>query len=285
VEESVSVIRFITYANPDLLTLYNKDNLQNTIKSIKTSNTTDMDILQNIKKNIENNPDEKDETHIPEFVLKEFVKCQDNPDCFKYLKSRGYDYFKDVFDDFWFSKNKFFIYNDKKVFLKDYLIIPIYTKIKEKYGWGGFYSRCITEKKFSTFILQNTDKFWVSNPKLILGENLKNIELITEGIFDALSSGFKNTGAMISADIPESIIDKLSENCILAFDNDKTGIQKAIKYSKHKKNFRIFVPNEDQEKDFNELLKEKTPEEIKEYILQNTYKGVQAETRLRMKSL
>jgi hypothetical protein len=277
VEEATTVRNFINYAKPDLLSLYNRETLKDKIKEIQNTNTDD-DIFQNIQKNILKKTINEEKV-IPEFILKNFIKCKNNEDCLKYLKSRHCDKFNDKYsiDNFWFSVNKFFIYNNKKVFLKDYLIVPI----EGPEGWYGFYSRSIKEKKFSTFLLENKPKFWVSKPELF--NNLQNIEIITEGVFDSISSGFENTAAMLSADIPEDILQNLNKNCIIAFDNDKTGIKKAIEYSKL--GFNIFVPNDDQAKDFNDMLSSKTLKEIKEYILQNTYKGVIAETRLRMKNV
>jgi len=109
--------------------------------------------------------------------------------------------------------------------------------------------------------------------------------IITEGILDAvcigLGRGIENTGAMLGADVSEEYRKELPRT-IFAFDNDETGIKKAIKYSKM--GFRVYVPPEIPEKDFNEmLLNGYTKEAIRDIILDNAYYGIQAETRLLMK--
>ncbi len=265
-EKHHSVLNFLKIAKPDLVETFKRDNFSNVIEKIKSDN------LQEIVNRI--TPKEQISTKVELPLDKLFIKCKDSEVCKSYVKRRGFT----PKDDWYFSTDKFFTFNKQTVFLENYLIIPIYSKGKYK----GFYSRSIKEKKFSTFLLPGIEKLWVSSPDV----NAKNLEIITEGVFDALSSGFEKTGAMLSASLSEEFLNELNKDCIIALDNDPTGVQKAIKYAE--RDFRVFVaPEEWNYKDFNDPVidKEKTPEEIKKIILDNTFKGMSAVARLKMKEI
>jgi hypothetical protein len=273
-------LNFLIIDKPNLVNSFRKEKFGTLINKIKTSQhlesvSSDTEVLDNILEHVNKT---KNYPEIPESVMKQFIKCKENPKCNKYVQSRGLI----PEDDWFFSEQTFFIYNEKKVFLKNYLIIPIYRDNK----YVGFYSRSIEEKKFSTFLLdgEGIDKVWMSKPNM----HYKDIELVAEGIFDALSTTYEYTAAMISASMPPKAEEELSKNTIFVYDNDSTGIQKAIKQAQ--KGFKVFVPpNELDElgiKDLNELLiSGRSKEQITDLIQRNTYKGIEAITRLKMKQI
>jgi DNA primase len=128
-------------------------------------------------------------------------------------------------------------------------------------------------------LLPDVEKIWVSNPDV----NSSNLEILTEGVFDALSTGFKNSGAMLSASVSEEFLNKLNPDCIIALDNDSTGIQKTLKYAE--KGFKVFIwPREDY-KDFNDMLRDFSDKEINTMIKVGAKRGIEAVVELKMKEV
>jgi len=210
----------------------------------------------------------KKEPEVPTIPLERlFDKIQDHQVALDYLKNRCIEP-----QNWFYSTQDFFKYNDKNYYLKNYILIPIFNS---DYKYRGFYSRSINEKKFSTFLLQDTDKIWIQNPK-------DPPEIITEGIFDALSTGFNNPAAMLGADLNDDYIKTLPKNTIIATDNDTTGIKKLYKFIQ--KGFKVFIWPDVQEKDFNEMLCiGYTKQDIKLFIEKNTHSGLTARVKLGMK--
>ena len=265
-----TMLNFLYVVNGDVQG-YKRATLSSKIDHIKTEAN-----LQDVIDRIKTKPAPKTlEKEIPKLLLNKFEYVKNVPEAVQYLKDRNLE----PMEDWLFSKDKFFIYNNKRLFVENYIIIPIYNKNNKFRGW---YSRSIKEKKFSTFLLPDTPKFWSLHPS-------KVPEIITEGIFDALSvvgKTIKNVGASISADIPEEILQTLQKETIIAFDNDKTGIVKSMKYSKL--GFRIFVWPDylNEYKDFNDLLVSGySKNEIEKIILENLFTSLPAEIRLRMKEI
>ena len=261
-EKHHTMSQFLKYIDFKLYDNYIKEFKNNQFEKIKSGDTNISDIINRIEKITNRKTDTK---VLP--LDKFFVKCKDNPDCVKYVQQRKLQ----PKDDWYYSENEYFSYNNKNVYLKNYLIIPVYYG-----GYGGFYSRSIKEKSFSTFLL-DVPKFWISE-----NTDYENIQLVTEGIFDALSTDFEVVGSMIGADIPQEVLNKLNSDCIIAFDNDKTGITKAKKYAGIKQKIKIFVPPSDWKyKDFNEALQGGVKkEEITEMIKKNSYENLEAQVRL-----
>jgi len=275
-EKHHNMINFLKLVKPEIINAYKREKFQDTVNAIKSnSNSTNTDL--NIKDIIEKNTgilnskeqtQQKTDLKLP--LDKLFQKCKDSKECTLYCQLRGFE----PKDDWYYSTDKFFTINEKTVFLENFLIIPIYFDGKYK----GFYSRSIKEKKFSTFLLPGIEKIWVSSPNVIS----KNIEIITEGVFDAISSGFEKSGAMLSASLSEEYLMELNKDCIIALDNDKTGIQKSIKFIE--KGFKVFIPPDNWKyKDFNEAVQSGINlEKIKKIILNNSYSGILGLTKLKM---
>ena len=264
-EKHHSILNFLKLTKPELVPLYKRENLDYVINEIKGNDP------QSVLESIEKVTDKRGDPEIP--LHRFFKKCKDSDACKGYVKHRGFQ----PKDDWYYSEDEFFEYNNKKVYLKDYLIIPIYNNGKYK----GFYSRSIKEKKFSTFLLPDTEKVWMCDPFL----EPQDLEILCEGIFDSLSSGFQKCGAMLSASLSKEFMDKLNPECIIALDNDETGIKKSIKYIEE--GFRVFVPPDDWNyKDFNDAkISGVSSNEIKKIIEENSYKGILGLTKLKMKEI
>jgi len=269
VEEPTSVFNFLIKLNSPDIDAYKREVLQDKISVIKSEFSLN-NLLKKVQKpKVEPTPEvsEVPRTNEVEMPLHHFKLCKDCPECLEYVRSRGLE----PLADWRFSTEKFFTFNKKNIYLLDYLIVPIYISNKFK----GFYSRSIREKSFSTFLMPDVPKLWRNQPT-------KKPVIITEGIFDALSIAEPNIGAMIGADLSPKIRSQLTDT-IFAFDNDVTGTEKAIKFSKEHKVF-VWPETWRKYKDFNELLLDgHTKEEIRDTIFDNVYTGIMAETRLRMK--
>ena len=268
-EAPTNMYKFLQFF-PNLQDAYKRETLNKKIQDLKAG---DLNYLLDINKKTQETKapaaPKNDEQEIPLETL--FGSCVDSKKCSEYLINRKIQ----PRDDWFFSEDSFFTWNEKTLYVKDYLIIPIYNR---SMNYKGFYSRSILKKKFSTFLLPDAEKLWTNHPES------SKIEIVTEGIFDALSSGFKYSAAMIGADISPSLRDKwLESDVIFAFDNDGTGIKKAEKYASM--GYNVYVPPNLPEKDFNEMLKNGySPKEIKQVIENNVFKGIAAISRLKMQS-
>jgi hypothetical protein len=277
-EKHHSVLNFLKIIGSSLVNAYKREMFQTQIDKIKESNALE-DIVGEIKKSRLELPEapKTNEPEIPKLLLEKFHRCKDHKDCFEYVISRGIT----PACDWLYSTDEFFTYQDKKVYIKDYLIIPIYRHGKFK----GWYSRSIKEKSFSTFLLPGTEKVWYSRNQNE-ETDIKNVEIFTEGIFDALSTTFRSA-SMLGADLSPDYVKRLKQEnpgVTFVFDNDKTGVQKALKYVDD--GFKVFVWPEVPYKDLNELLqKGVTKEQITKFIEQNTYGGILAKTKLKMKEV
>ena len=279
-EKHHNIFNFLKIAGPEYLDDYKRETMFKTVERIKekssgsSGETETGPKLQDIINKVTGIKDQelrKPKKELPLHRL--FMKCADSKECTDYVMGRGFE----PRPDWFYSEDKFFTYNGKKVFLENYLIIPIYQNGLYK----GFYSRSIKEKSFSTFLLPDTEKIWVSDPEV----DVENIEIICEGVFDALSTGFERSGAMLSASLSPLYLKELKENkdVIIALDNDETGREKSLWYAEN--GFRVFVPPEDYfYKDFNEaMLRGWLKSEIKNLIQKNTYQGYDAIVRIKMK--
>lgn len=171
----------------------------------------------------------------------------------KYVESRGVKS-----DGFYTPHHKYVSTPDGKCLdYKDFIIYPLQ-------NWSGFYARHIYNKSFKTYIYKGNKYL----------ENIVNKfapVYVFEGIFDALSSGINNYIVMMGADLPKDLPYK---NLIFCYDNDKTGITKALK--KLEEGYKVLFLKDYYEKDLNEImLKYKfTTEQMKELINNNIVEGI-----------
>ena len=160
---------------------------------------------------------------------------------------------------------------DKEYNLKNSIIIPLYTP---DFKWYGFYSRNISEKKFSSYINKENNSYKVWN---FFNVDRSKPVYIFEGIFDALSAiecGLTNCIACMGATPPDARLREILEP-VFCLDNDKTGLMNMKKYAR--KGFKVCLLNEP-EKDCNEMLKNE--KNVKEIILNNLYEGPLAEVKI-----
>jgi len=136
----------------------------------------------------------------------------------------------------------------------------------------GYQVRWITQKRFFNHVNEDAPKIW----NLDIVDDKKDI-YIFESIFDALSSGIENSVAALGSSYPNP-----TKNLIFCMDNDKTGIEKGIKYSAL--GCKILVHNEQFPfKDFNEaLVAGVSKEKLSKYINANVLCARLANKKLRL---
>lgn len=161
----------------------------------------------------------------------------------------------------------------KTINAPDSIIIPFLDNDDNVFG---FQTRSIKEKKFYIVLhpVYQGMKMW----------NLEKIDktkpvYVFEGVFDAMSSGFKNKIALLGIHNYKHLNDL---DCIFCLDNqkiDKTSLEICRELAK--KNKKIFIWNRNDCKDFNELLNiTESKEEIQKIIKKNIFKGLEAYIRL-----
>jgi hypothetical protein len=215
--------------------------------------------------------------------IKSFEIDKDNTKFFKKLSSKKYEPLtkhpkateycinrkipKNIYNKFYYC-----VYNKSKYY--DKLIMPIYRN-KDNCIYG-FVARSIKDKKFLVSL---------SSKKNIRLYNIFNIDdtmitYILESMIDAFF--VDNSIAMLTSSIPRHILDILSKP-VFVFDNDKTGVMKSIKYAKDGYKVVIF-PKEFAYKDINEAIVDGWDKDrIKKMIIINTYYGIQATMKLKIK--
>lgn len=225
---------------------------------------------------LEDKPKEKKEEKkldidIPS-IFQGLINLTDSQKAIEYVKGRGIS--EDIYKNWYFSKEKFINILDKNYFVLNSIFIPIIQNNK----LSGFYTRGIEEKRFSTILFPNKEKYWSNDFKLEGSQYY-----IFEGIFDALSSGLEHVIAMLSADLSDDVISDLVDP-VFVLDNDETGKLKSLKYVQE--GFKVFIwPKDIYEKDMNELLKRMSREDIKDMIESNIFKGFDAQIKLKMKRI
>ena len=255
-----TVYRFLREYYPNLVESYKQEKFKDSLTQIRLDEynlTGDFEI-----------PETPENLEIPKpKVLFDLNFLEESPKTEEYLESRGLEH-SPVFGKFFLGKT---LTIDGKSFpIQNYIVVPFYNGDK----CYGFYSRSMTEHKFYTYMPDaNTDfKLW----------NYYNIDrakpvYVFEGIFDAMSvfqAGFTNVVACCGATPPDSLLEGL--DCIMCFDNDRTGKTNALKYCK--KGFKVLVyPEELRFKDFNEMLQNNVniPD-----VLTNVYSGIQAQVKI-----
>jgi len=140
----------------------------------------------------------------------------------------------------------------------------------------GFQGRSIIGKKFHT---KSPENFKIYN---ILNVDLSKEVYIFESIIDSLF--VPNSIAMLGADIPQSIMKDIQKP-VFVFDNDETGMQRSIKYSKE--GFPVFLwPDELKDiKDFNQMVTtyDFLEEDVVNILEFNIYYNSLASSKLRLK--
>ena len=280
-----SLDKFLKFFYPDLYSSYRREkslrNINNFKNSLISSNyessTETEDVFKRFKKS-----KKYDVVNLATFDYSSyFINIKDSKEAISYLNSRHFD-LNDIKDlgDWYISKINMNI-GERFYNLKNYLIIPLYMPLDEagsRFAMYGFYSSSITSKMFCTFIPESNQGYKIWNWFNI---NKEEPVYIFEGIFDALSaykSGLKNVIACMGATIPDERIKELKDP-VLCLDNDKTGFLNELKYCKKYK--VLVLPESVKQKDMNEILKAGL--DVKSLILNNIFKGIVAEVKIRKK--
>lgn len=201
-----------------------------------------------------------------------FKDIKDSNEALLYLGKRGY-FYNEQYGKFYFGFQDLQI-GDKLYKITNCIIIPLYFE-DEMYG---FYSRNISNKEFYTYMPEQNIGYKVWN----LFNVDKNQEVyIFEGIFDAISSGLKNSIALMGAKIPQERLNELKKP-VFVLDNDKTGLLNSLAYAKQ--GYQVYVqPDKYKEKDMNELMLNHKDLNVPEMIKQNIYSGIMAQVKIQQK--
>ena len=196
-----------------------------------------------------------------------FKKAEDVPRALDFLTSRGFNAFDLCKQYQLFYSAADIEINGRCYNTSDSIVIPVLCAGK----WAGFYSRSTERKSFSTYMPDANSGYKVWN---LFGVDLSKPVYIFEGIFDALSSGIKNSIACMGATLPEWLLDKIP-NVVLCYDNDKTGIQNMVNALKKRPNLSALVyPRGTDFKDLNEALQKGV--DTRKFVEYNVNHGIKA---------
>lgn len=256
-----TVYKFLRDYYPALLPSYKQEKFSNNLTKVQLEN---LDLIGDFE------IPETDTSTLPQppvlFDLN-FFEVSHKTD--EYLESRGI-HPSEVFGQLYIGKD---ITIDGKHFpVSGYIIIPFYCGGR----CYGFYSRSMKEHRFYTYMPEKNVDFKVWNYYNI---NRAEPVYVFEGIFDAMSAhqaGITNVVACCGATPPDSLLEGL--DCVMCFDNDRTGKSNALKYAK--KGYKVLVyPDNLKYKDFNEMLVSGV--NISDIIsAHNIYAGICAQVKL-----
>ena len=213
--------------------------------------------------------------HKAEPISLEAFKSNFNPlssASIEYLKSRNFSS-KDIEKMIVLEGKEVVELFGKKVNLNGFIVIPL---INEDNLVFGYQARNIKEKKFLTIILKDYPKLWGLN-------TIKNTNqlYIFESIFDAVSSGFDSTLAVLGISSAKNILENYKE-AVVFFDNqylDETSNKTCIELAKL--GYKIVIWNKNvKAKDVNELLNFLTKDEIQRIARTETYESLKAYIKL-----
>jgi len=193
-----------------------------------------------------------------------------------YIIQRGI-YETDLIKDWKYSnKDNSFIFNNKKVILSEYIIIPF---IKDK-KWYGFQAIAWKEKKFFIYIKEGNSGYKIWN---FFNINKNEPVYIFESVFDALSSGLKNVISVNGVNIDEKRLKELKKPvfCLDNFRVDEKAKELTEFYAKQNYNIFIWPKGSEKFKDTNDLRKKGISfSKIKNMIISNIFSELPAILRL-----
>lgn len=288
-----NVYSFLRDFYPSLFTAYKREKFQENIQNFKAfsnnlnplntssvKNDEPVDVFAGIKSRPESSKDLKKVRTVKTVNLvtqdfgQYFTDIEKSPSALKYVQGRGYSYNPNDFGK-WYYANLEMSIGERKYFLKDFLVIPLYDCNNKMYG---FYSRSLNDKKFYTYMNSANVGYKVWN---YFNINPDETCYVTEGIFDAISlyvSGFKNVIASMGAKISDEVLHSLKDP-VFCLDNDKTGKCNALEYAK--RGYKILVYPDLEQKDLNEMLLSDV--NIHSLISENVFSGIMAQIKLRNK--
>ena len=169
-------------------------------------------------------------------------------------------------------------FNDTEVFLSEYIIIPLILNNK----WYGFQALAWKQKKFFVYLVSGNTSWKVEN-----WENIDKNEpvYIFESIYDRLSSGLKNSVAVLGSYLHEDRIKEL-KTPVFCLDNtlvDDKAKEETIKYLQMGYKAFIWPQGSERFKDTNDLRKIRVPfEKISKMIINNIHQGISGTIRAKM---
>jgi len=211
------------------------------------------------------------------FKLPDEIKnIKKNDEYYNYLKSRK---ISDNYIKMFKCVNGTILYNNQRIELKKYIILPLYYDNELIYG---FQARSITSKRFFTFIPFENHGFKVWN---WFNVNLNEPIYVFESYFDAMSSGLKNVIAQLGATLSENIKKEIKNDLIFVLDNqniDETAKRELLKYCNE--GYKVMIwPKNIKFKDFNEILcAGASSEKISKFIKKNINEDITAKVMLTM---
>jgi hypothetical protein len=274
-EQGMPFAKLLMTVNEGLYKSYRREKFNQDIGKNETDYNSILEDLDDLPK-AEPEPKQEPKVKLPE-IFQNLKSLTDVPDAVEYVKNRCIP--EDVYKHWYFSNQKFIKVLDKTYYVEDFIFIPIIQNEK----LSGFYTRSIKEKRFSTILFPNKEKYW-SNQFSVSRESGDGY-WIFEGIFDALSSNHDKVIAMLSADLSEEVLENLISP-IFIFDNDKTGKEKALE--KIEEGYQVFVwpDNWSDFKDINEVLCSGIHRDvIHNTIEMNVMSGLQAKIKVSLKKL
>lgn len=212
---------------------------------------------------------------VPQYLFRlskqSFMPARDVPEAVEYCRSRLIS--ERTIDRLYYSKDLKNWQGERWPY-SDMLIFPFWYDRERVYGFQG---RSIKEKVFRTF--STNDSFKVYNAFSV--DPQKDV-YVFESIIDSMT--VRNAIAMAGADLSPTV-QRMFKKKVYVFDNDRTGIEKSIKYLE--KGDRVFVwPNSVTKKDFNELLTcGATEEELQRFLTMNIKSGEHGLVACRLKLL
>ena len=271
--QNKTMYNFLKTFYPNLLFQYKQEKFFRDIENLKSKKEEPLDLSVNYDFFKVQKAEDLPSSKIVTQDLSQFFKpLEQSKEAIKYLNSRGFT-LNDIKNlGKWYFGTCNLEIEGKLYKTKNAIIIPLYFKGK----MYGFYSRNIFEKSFYTYVNTNNVGFKIWNWFNI---DISKPVYIFEGIFDALSaykSGLTNVIACMGANIPNERIKELKEP-VFCLDNDKTGLNNILNYSK---NYKVCIWN-NKFKDANEMLLNNL--DVKSEILNNLSFGIQAQIKIRSK--
>lgn len=253
---------FLKDVSPHLFDEYKEKERDEDLKNLKQGN-----LIRKKDKAGPNRIDLQAERAMKLFTLnpRSFKPARQYPQVVAYCERRKFP--SEVIDNLLYCPLK-----NSKIPWREMIIFPL-KKGAKVYGFQG---RSIKGKRFHNFM--PNDHFKVHG---IFDVSLVERVYCFESIID--SYAVPNSIAMLGASIPEKAMKKLKD-VVFVFDNDKTGLERALKYVVDGN--KVFLwPDKYAEKDFNELIVNRglIPSMAKKFIDKYTSSGLAAEVKLKIK--
>ena len=286
--ENKTMFSFLRDFFPNHLSSYRREKFQDNMHQLSSSGSEDVFNFGTSKESPKESLFDWENSEVADLDTSENIKVKtldlrkyispikEIPIALEYIKSRGLEYSPEKYGEFFYGTQELDIDNNLYK-IKNNIIIPLYTDIKDSSSMYGFYARNISEKFFCTFMQDINIGYKIWNYFNI--DNTKEV-YIFEGIFDAIASGLDNVIALMGAKLPEDRLKEIN-NPVFVLDNDRTGLLNSIEYAR--KGCQVYIQNKYPQKDINSLMQENPDLDVTKFIKSNLYKGILAEVNIKQK--